>query len=123
MYLRKNSSLYFFIINLIYNQENSRYFQLYNYFDGFKQAVDQVIISLLTGVTLNDPTMVKIQPFNCQQYYNDLVNARFSFLPPLVITLAFLFTVIVTVGNIVVEKQTKMKVIYLFIFLYQNKFS
>jgi hypothetical protein len=63
-------------------KENSRYFQLYNYLNGFKQAIDQVIISLLTGFMLKDPTMVKIQAFPCQGYIDDQLKAKFSFFHP-----------------------------------------
>ena len=72
--------------------------------------MDQVIISTLTGVILNDPTLVKIQQYNCYSYISDQLKSKFGFLPPILVVITFLFTAIVTVGNIVVEKQSKMKV-------------
>jgi|688.fasta_scaffold1999887_1 hypothetical protein len=46
---------------ILYNQIlETKYFVLYTYFDGFKQAIDQIIMSTMTGVQqLTDPTMVK----------------------------------------------------------------
>jgi hypothetical protein len=37
------------------------------------------------------------------------MKATYSFLVPIIISFAFLFTIIVTIGNIVAEKQSKMK--------------
>ena len=47
---------------------------------------------------------------NCPAYINDSLKSTFGFLPSIIIVVAFLFTILVTVGSIVVEKQTKMKV-------------
>ena len=51
---------------------------------------------------------------NCPTYDNDIFKSRFSFFPLVIIQIAYLFTLIVTLGNIIVEKQSKMKVNFLF---------
>jgi hypothetical protein len=48
--------------------------------------------------------------FHCLEYENDIFKSRFSFFPLILICLAYIFTLIVNLGNIITEKQSKMKV-------------
>ena len=47
---------------------------------------------------------------NCPGYNNDIFKARFSFFLVILIEFAFVFSLVVNLGYIVVEKQSKMKV-------------
>ena len=58
---------------------------------------------------MSDPTLVRTAQFNCPSYNDDIFKTRFSFFAVLLITIAYLFTLVVNLGNIIVEKQTKMK--------------
>jgi hypothetical protein len=88
----------------------TKFFQLYNSFDAFKLAIDMIIISTVSSVSLTDPNMVQIAQFNCPSYLDDTLKAGFAFVVPIIISIAYLFTVVTTVGYIVEEKQSKMKV-------------
>lgn len=48
-------------------------------------------------------------PFNCPDYAQDDMKSVFGFFTPLLISVAFMFTALVTIGNIVGEKSTKLK--------------
>lgn len=48
--------------------------------------------------------------YNCPGYNNDIFNTRFLFFPVVLIEFAFIFTLIVNLGNIINEKQSKMRV-------------
>ena len=48
---------------------------------------------------------------NCPQYDNDVFKANFSFFTLILIEMSFIFTLIVNLGSMIAEKQTKMKVI------------
>ena len=58
---------------------------------------------------MSNPLLVRISQFFCPTYNNDIFKTRFSFFILLLITIAYLFTLVVNLGNIIVEKQTKMK--------------
>ena len=45
----------------------------------------------------------------CQSYVEDELKATFAFFIPIIINIAFLFTFLINVNNIIVEKQSKMK--------------
>ena len=47
---------------------------------------------------------------NCPSYYIDELRDTFWFLTPLVIMIAYLFTILMNIGIICAEKETKMKV-------------
>lgn len=67
--------------------------------------------TLLHGTfVLNSNGKVKIKQFDCPEYYKDEIKSSFSFINALIIEIAFLFTLLMNVGNMVLEKQTKMKV-------------
>ena len=55
---------------------------------------------------------IKIQQFDCPSYHRDDLKSTFNFIIPLIIQIAFMFTLIINVGNIVYERQTKMKVFF-----------
>jgi len=59
---------------------------------------------------LSETKKVKIKQFDCPEYYKDEMKSSFSFINALIIEIAFLFTLLMNVGNMVLEKQTKMKV-------------
>ena len=58
---------------------------------------------------MNDTTQVKSLQYFCPGYDNDVFKTNFAFFPVIIIQISFLFTLIVNLGNIIVEKQTKMK--------------
>jgi hypothetical protein len=110
------------------------FFNLYNTFNVFKFAMDIQIINRLTGFIIKNPNLVlrvfffftslilnnfttknlntklKILQFNCPYYEQDDMIATFAFFYPMLIAIGFLFTVISTIGHIVREKATRMKV-------------
>jgi hypothetical protein len=65
---------------------------------------------------------VKIQQFDCLDYYRDELKGSFNFIIPLIIEIAFMFTLLINIGNIVNEKQTKMKVTLNNCFVLNNRF-
>ena len=52
---------------------------------------------------------IKIQQFDCPSYHRDDLKSSFNFIIPLIIELAFMFTLVINVGNIVTERHSKMK--------------
>nr|UOU03315.1 ATP-binding cassette subfamily A3-like 2 [Brachionus rubens] len=89
---------------------STKYTLMYNtIFNPIKNAIDMSLISVISGISIFDLEQIKIAQFNCPGYDNDIFKSRFSFFPLVIIQISFLFTLIVTLGNIIVEKQTKMK--------------
>ncbi|CAF0703608.1 unnamed protein product [Brachionus calyciflorus] len=89
---------------------STKYTLLYNtIFNPIKNAIDLTLISVVTGLNLTEFEQVKISQLNCPGYDNDIFKSRFSFFPLVIIQISFLFTLIVTLGNIITEKQSKMK--------------
>nr|QUF59432.1 ATP-binding cassette transporter Abca3-like4 [Brachionus angularis] len=101
-YLYENSPEYF-----CQNIEKN-YVYKYSAFNTIKHAIDLSLIKALTQVELT-PDTVKIAAFNCPEYINDLLKSYLSFLTPVLISLAFLVTFLVTISSIITEKETKMK--------------
>nr|QUF59431.1 ATP-binding cassette transporter Abca3-like3 [Brachionus angularis] len=58
---------------------------------------------------MNDPKQIRIQPIDCPEYFNDELKSSFGFIIPLIIEISFMFTLLINIGIIVREKQTKMK--------------
>jgi hypothetical protein len=83
------------------------YYYYYYYYLSF---FVQIIIKKIKFI-YNSLLKVKIQQFNCQEHNQDDLKSEFSFMVPLIIEFSFMFTLLINVGNIVTEKQTKMKVI------------
>jgi hypothetical protein len=48
--------------------------------------------------------------FNCPELTDDMFKSKYSFFIVVIIAIGFLFTLLVNVKNIIVEKETKMKV-------------
>jgi hypothetical protein len=48
----------------------------------------------------------------CPAYVNDELKATFAFFITIIISIAFLFTFLKNLSDIIVEKQSKMKVLY-----------
>ena len=67
------------------------------------------LINRITSTTINDPTQIKSLKYFCPGYDSDVLKSTFAFFSVIIIQIAFLFTLIVNLGNIIVEKQTKMK--------------
>ena len=88
------------------------YFTLYNNFNAFKFALDAQIIEMFTSVQITNTNLVKIKPFECPIYQKDEQLSTFAFFTPMLISVGFMFTTLITVGNIVFEKSSKMKVQY-----------
>lgn len=57
---------------------------------------------------------VKIKQFDCPPFHRDELKSSFGFLPPLIIEIGFMFTLLINLGYIVREKQNKMKVMNIF---------
>jgi hypothetical protein len=49
---------------------------------------------------------------DCPSFYIDELKDTFTFLTPLIIIISYMFTLLMNIGNICTEKQTKMKVCY-----------
>ena len=47
--------------------------------------------------------------FKCPSYVQDEFSSTFSFFLPILISIAFMFSAVISIGNIVVEKETKMR--------------
>ena len=73
-------------------------------------AVDFSLIQQHSSITMNDPQQIKIQAIDCPGYNNDDLKSQFGFLVPIIIEIAYMFTLLINIGNIVAEKQSKMKV-------------
>lgn len=71
--------------------------------------MDSVIIEALTGTAVNTSTQVKVNRFHCPSYTFDIFKTRFSFFPVLLIQFAYMFSLVVNVGSIILEKSSKMK--------------
>ena len=54
---------------------------------------------------------VQIAQFNCDGYDDDGLRSSFAFFPYIIIAIAYLFTLVVNLGQIIEEKESKMKVI------------
>lgn len=106
--------------------DNNQYFFLYSKFNALKAAVDLAIVERLTGKTMNANSVgyiciilkymfnrllikLKLTQIPCQSYYRDEIKARFGFFFSIIIAITFIFTLIVNIGNMIVEKETKMK--------------
>ena len=50
--------------------------------------------------------------FNCDGYDDDSMRSSFAFFPYIIICVAYMFTLVVNLGQIIEEKESKMKVIY-----------
>jgi hypothetical protein len=91
---------------------SSQYTYLYtSLFNPIKHAIDMTLIMYSTGTYVNASTQVQIQNYFCPEYKNDILKSRFSFFITILIQFAYIFTLIVNIGNIIIEKETKMKVI------------
>ena len=90
-----------------YNDRSS--FKLYKYFNILKYAIDVELINKLTGTRITNTNLIKTVPFKCPEHIRDDMISEFAFFIPIVITLAFLITMIITVGNTVKEKASRMK--------------
>lgn len=90
-----------------YNERSS--FKLYKYFNVLKYAVDVELIDKLTGTRINNDNLIQTAPFKCPTHIRDDMISEFAFFIPIVIILAFLLTMIITVGNTVKEKASRMK--------------
>ena len=53
--------------------------------------------------------LLKISQIPCQAYVEDELKATFAFFIPIIINIAFLFSFLVNLNSIIVEKQSKMK--------------
>ncbi|CAF0946948.1 unnamed protein product [Brachionus calyciflorus] len=87
---------------------DNKYFRLYNSFNSIKHAIDLSLIQEMTSIPMNDAKKIKIQQLGCPSYYSDELKSSFGFLIPLIIQIAFMFTLINNIGHIVREKHTKM---------------
>ena len=83
----------------------------YTIFNPIKYAVDLSLIQALTSANTSDTHQVLANQFNCPGYDNDLLKANMSLFPYILILVSYIFTLVVNLGNIITEKQTKMKVI------------
>jgi hypothetical protein len=54
---------------------------------------------------------IKTLPFGCPDYLEDYKKTSLSFFTPVLISLAFLVTFLITISSIIMEKETKMKVV------------
>lgn len=85
----------------------STYYKLYySMFNPLQHAIDLIIINRLGGST---PTTAKISQFDCTAYDNDIFHGTFSFFVIILVALSFMFTMLINLKNIIVEKETKMK--------------
>ncbi|CAF0854082.1 unnamed protein product [Brachionus calyciflorus] len=85
------------------------YFNIYQSFNAFKYSMDVQLIASMTGTTIKNDNLVKLLPFYCPDFEQDELLSTFSFFPSLLISIAFMFTSVFTIGNIVSEKANKMK--------------
>ncbi len=53
---------------------------------------------------------VSTSQFNCDGYNDDGLKSSFAFFPFFLILIAYLFTTVVNLGQIIEEKESKMKV-------------
>jgi hypothetical protein len=98
--------VFFYFFNIL----ATNFFRLYStVFNPVKHAVDLALITSISNINMSDPTLVRMAQFHCPSYNFDIFKTRFSFFAILLTTIAYLFTLVVNLGNIIVEKQTKMK--------------
>ena len=50
--------------------------------------------------------------FHCPEFTDDMFKSKYSFFLVVIVAIGFLFTLLVNLKNIIVEKETKMKVIF-----------
>lgn len=72
--------------------------------------MDLQIISYLTGTRIDNTNMLKTMAFNCPYYEQDEYHSTFAFFPCILIAVGFMFSTLFSLGQIVHEKSTKMKV-------------
>ncbi len=63
----------------------------------------------MTSEPMNNTQQVKSQIFYCPSYNDDFFKQNFSFLLSVLIQIPYLLTLLVTLKNIIMEKETKMK--------------
>jgi hypothetical protein len=107
---------------MLFSKDNLKYYKLYNSFDALKLAVDMQIIEAQTGTVLNNVQMVKVMQLPCQSYDNDSLKSRFLFFLTIIVDIIYILTVLVTIRNMINEKETKMRVNVVFIFEVLEKF-
>ena len=77
-----------------------------------KHALDAKIIESLTGTAVNATSQVLTLRYHCPESSIDVFKTRFSFFVAILLQFTYVFTLVVNIGNLIVEKQTKMKVNY-----------
>lgn len=88
---------------------DTTYFTLYSSFNALKHSIDLGVIEKLTGTKIDNPNLLKIGQYNCPSYIQDDMISFFAFFITIVVVVAYMFTMLVTVGNTVSEKASKMK--------------
>lgn len=88
---------------------DTTYFTLYSSFNALKHSIDLEIIDKLTGTKIDNPNLLRIAQYNCPSYIQDDMISFFAFFITIVVVVAYMFTMLVTVGNTVSEKASKMK--------------
>ncbi len=78
-------------------------------FNPIKHALDARLIESMTGTFVNSTAQLRMSPFHSPAYSNDILKTRFIFFTGLLMQFTYVFTLIVNIGNMVVEKQSKMK--------------
>jgi hypothetical protein len=53
---------------------------------------------------------VKIKQLDCPDFTRDEFKASFGFIPPLIIQISFIISLLINLGYVVDEKQSKIKV-------------
>jgi hypothetical protein len=71
--------------------------------------MDLSIIETQTNHEFVNADLVKISQLPCQAYIEDELKATFAFFIPIIINIALLFSFLVNINNIIVEKKSKMK--------------
>lgn len=69
-----------------------------------------MIIENVSGTKIDTSSQVLLRRFDCPTSDIDILKNRFSFFLTILIEAAYVFTLIVNLGYIIVEKETKMKV-------------
>ena len=82
----------------------------YHSFNTIKHSIDLSLIKEITSLDIGI-NQIKIKPFDCPGYLDDIMKTSLSFFTPVLISLAFLVTFLITISSIIMEKETKMKVI------------
>jgi hypothetical protein len=81
---------------------------LYDTFNAIKFSIDAQIIKKLTNYTI-EKSLIDILPYSCPAYEMDDMMGTFNFFTPLLISITFMFTSLIMIGDIVHEKQTQVK--------------